>query len=198
MPIRFLKGDGYSWIDTGIKPTNKTRLYIPKAYWGDDTQWSSYSTDAGISYTDNGSTGDNGFGFNLWGQNLYIGFGGYTSPGSVAKNVMYSFDMNKGAWRVTRSNGADWSGTMSGNPQPTTTLALFGWRRSGNTPYLSRMYKDEAYIYTDDVLTKHFVPCTNKNGMVDLVNMVFHPNQGTGTFGEAYTRNGQPWTPSTP
>lgn len=53
--------------------------------------------------------------------------------------------------------------------------------------------------YRNGVLIHQFAPivCTTKNGMIDLVNMEFHPNQGTGHFTDAYTlQDGvTPWTP---
>ena len=185
--VRYMKGDGNSWIDTGIKPRNTTRLHILRAYWGDDTVFTDYDKNAGISYTDNGSTGSQGWGFNLWGTSLYVGFGNYTSPGSVSKNKIYEFDMNKGAWSVKEDGVSKWSGTMSGSPTPSYNLLLFGWMRNGNVPYRSKMYKDRAQMYENDVMVRDFVPFISRTqgmGMMDLVNGVFHPNMGTGQFTE--------------
>ena len=185
--IRFLKGDGNSWIDTGIKPRNTTRLHILRAYWGDDTVYTDYATNAGIAYTDNGSTGNQGWGFNLWGTSLYVGFGNYTNPGSVSKNKIYEFDMNKGAWSIKEDGVSKWSGTMSGSPTPSYNLLLFGWMRNGNVPYRSKMYKDRAQIYESDGMVRDFVPfvSTTRNGMLDIHDLehpTFYPNQGTGAF----------------
>ena len=53
--------------------------------------------------------------------------------------------------------------------------------------------------YRNGVLIHQFAPivCATKNGMIDIVNMEFHPNQGTGHFTDAYTlQDGvTPWYP---
>lgn len=187
---RWLKGDGNAYIDTGIAPRSNHRLHIPHLYWDDDTNFTDYDRNAGLAYTDNGSTGNQGWGFNLWGDTLYVGFGNYATAGKVAKNKVYDFDLDKGAWKVQEQGGATMQGTLNGTPTPTYNLVLFGWMRNGNVPYRSKMLADRGEIYEDGVLLRDFIPHLHggEAGMLDLVSLDFYPNANTeGAFTIALT-----------
>lgn len=63
---------------------------------------------------------------------------------------------------------------------------LFATNTSGNVEHAGgslKMYY--CKIWNGDSLIRHFVPCTNSNGVAglfDLMNQTFYVNQGTGTF----------------
>ena len=185
--MRWLKSDGFAYIDTGFKPTLNTCLHI-KGYWGDDTIFNDYNTNAGLAYTDNGATGNNGFGFNLWGDTLYVGYGGFDTVGSVKKNVIYEFVLDKGDYSV-KSAEVERKGVLSANSlSPNSNLLIFAWARSGGVPYKSKMYMSNVELNDDTSI--HLVPCHHDNqaGMLDIISGTFYPNANTqGSFTIALT-----------
>ena len=71
----------------------------------------------------------------------------------------------------------------------TTSMILFGCPNYGNTVTPISAYNMKVYrlkLYENDVLVREYVPCyrvsDNKIGLYELVNNVFYPNNGTGTF----------------
>jgi hypothetical protein len=133
-----------------------------------------------LAYTDNGSTGNNGFGFNLWGDTLYVGYGGFGTVGSVKKNVIYEFVLDKGDYSVNSAEGEK-KGVLSANSlSPNSNLLVFAWARSGSVQYKSKMYISNVEL-NDDNTQLHLAPFirNGENGMLDIISGTFHPNANT-------------------
>lgn len=192
MPIRWLVSDGTSWIDTGIKNIDKD--YTAKfKYKGPfsvgtriDNTWQTYRSYRIGSTTPTSARAD-------WP------IGNTTQNLSWSEALLYDMEVSKGLLKV---NGAIiYSGSVSSAVCPDYTYYVFAMNNFGSMAgcYEGQHFANHELIYKGTSV-QNLVPFVSqtRDGMIDLVNMEFHPNQGTGHFTVAYTRNGQPWTPSTP
>ena len=194
MPIRWLVSDGASWIDTGIKN-------IDKDYTAKFKYKGPFSVGTRID--------------NTWQTNrsYYIGNTTPTSAradwpiGNTTQNLswseasLYDMEVSKGLLKV---NGAIiYSGSVSSAVCPDYTYYVFAINNFGSMSgcYEGQHFANHELIYKGTSV-QNLVPFVSptRNGMVDLVAGVFHPNQGTGHFTDAYTlQDGVThWTPSTP
>ena len=200
MPKRMLVGDGASWIDSGFKPNQNTRvvmsLYFPftsstlyQYAFGARTAW----IDSMFTYTLNNE--HNGTCQLEYGT-VFIEISSY---GQI-RNKYITIDFNKNVVKTIVGSDTATYTFSAATFQTQQNLYLF----TVNGSRMSTINSDTAKIYNSDgTLVRDFVPFIGRtmgDGMIDLVNMEFHPNQGTGHFTDAYTlQDGvTPWTPSTP
>ena len=71
----------------------------------------------------------------------------------------------------------------------TTSMILFGVSFDGISPTPISAYNMKVYrlkLYEDSILMREYVPCyresDNEIGLYELVNKVFYPNNGAGSF----------------
>ena len=178
--LESLTSDGNAYIDTGFKPTNKTKI---------DITFSTSTTQHFLFGSRKGTTGDDQQRFAM-----YIAESSDTvklNPqfaNSNYPNVSPVLSTNTKFNVVMDSAGVKLDGTLVQVFTSETfigeyNLVLFGNNTAGtiataeNTIYSTK-------IYEDGVLVRYYIP-DNYNGtlgMYDLVNNVFYPNAGTGTF----------------
>lgn len=198
MPKRMLVGDGASWIDSGFNPNQNTRvvmsLYFPftsstlyQYAFGARTAWQ----DSMFTYTLNNEL--NGRSQLEYGTNfIEIAY-------SQIRNKYITIDFNKNVVKTIVGSDTATYTFSAATFQAYQNLYLF----TVNASRMSTINSDTAKIYNSDgTLVRDFVPFIGRtmgDGMIDLVNMEFHPNQGTGHFTDAYTlQDGvTPWTPIT-
>ncbi len=169
--LRYIENSGDAYISTGItidsintKVEYKLKVSQPQEYSGQDgfiIGWSSNNTYQGLNlYNDND-------------VDQWKNYGDEVHLHPFACDIDYEFDL-------TQYNGTI-SGTVNGSPlsnnasyviNDSCTLYLFkSYFTGGAYPYRGRLYY--CKIYVNDVLTRDFIPCYNKNtgdvGLYDLV-----------------------------
>ena len=196
MPKREIYGDRTAYLVTNIKSSSALRYEVeltPAQTSGSETVFS-------------GGVG--------WG-NKYIQFGGI--PGGTT--LWRAYGNTTGSSSVNWQPG-DWAtaivdegkfykdstllATLSYTDFETDNkMALWCAYRSGTASEKSaggfRSFK--AISKADGSVVGHLIPCKHngENGMYDIEGMTWHGNSASsGAFTINYTRNGQPWTPSTP
>ena len=179
MPERWLLSDGASWIDTGIEACGDTiiraKCYAESKVLGCDAAFLSKQFKLTI--------GSSGARYGLSAHSAY-NYGGQITE----------LNLNKNNWYV---NGVLLNSFTYQDYNVGYNIPLFTTARGGVADPPDDTAKFVyAEVYRKNGTKIYLVPCTNKNGMVDLENMEFYPNQGSGQFLETYLLNGQPWTPA--
>lgn len=168
--LEYIESTGTQYIDTGIQPTQNTRIDLKVS----TTQTGSHTmAGSDISWTGNGFSIGVGFAHygtetaNISGMN-----DGNVHEISLDKNVL-SVD---GEVKHTFS-----SQTFS----VSYNLVLFANNRSGSISEMSEANWYPCKIYQNGILVQDLQPCINASGEVGLYDLVygtFYPNAGTGDF----------------
>ena len=193
--VEYIQSSGTQYINTGYIPTindsietkflteastSDTNLYGSR--YPDFTIWINTSTNKGIAvhypYSES-STRDTGW---VYKEDII------TNPVKLAITPKYIYvnDELKYTFTDTRTS---YTGTLN--------AYLFAKNQNG---YVNAAGKFKIYyfkIWSGDNLVRYFIPCSRDSdsaiGMYDVVNNVFYPNSGTGTF-----TKGSNVTPPTP
>lgn len=194
MPIRWLVSDGASWIDSGYNVKSNT--------WFKGRFITTRRDAARLSGAIflNGSNGSLQIG-NTSGLKLYSGFGTLQQGSDIVVNRVYDFEITNTRASVTWDGGSFVHSYSAISVTNNVSLTMFARNRGTDVDCLCYWYSP-FFEYGDNSESHKVVPFVSqtRDGMVDLVAGVFHPNQGTGHFTDAYTlQDGvTPWTPSTP
>ena len=117
----------------------------------------------------------------------------YSAGGSI-EAFWITDDIKTNKNTIIMQNGRIDYGTIgrdltSKTSNQTSSMILFGAPNNENTVDLFSAYNMKVYrlkLYENDVLVREYVPCyrvsDNEIGLYELVNNVFYPNNGTGTF----------------
>ena len=191
MPIRWRVGDGASYILTEYYPTSNFKAVAKIKTL--DTLPIYFVFAAANTYDE-----QNGYLLARSGQyeSWYWTIGGAfinNNQYHINTNTVYNIEMIRTRVII---NGKNFS--VSGNTfTPTYKLAIMAL--SGGEYMAKNLGYSEHKNYEGDQLVIHLIPfkSATREGMIDLVNATFHPNQGTGHFTDAYTlQDGvTPWTP---
>lgn len=166
--IEYLEGDGNSYIDTGFKPNQDTRVVATGQMANPLTTLAVYGC------TINGSTGFYGC-FISTGGALY---GRYNGQALQINNIVsagadFCVDQNK--------NAIDYNGNTISVDYATfsaeNTLAIFASNDGSGISYIGKLKISSVKIYDNGVLVRDFIPCTNPDGISglwDSVNDVFY------------------------
>lgn len=189
MPIRWLVGDGASLIDLGIKLGTGSKTLAAFKYITNPVNNKSLLAGVNVQQIH-------------YNQYLYYQYQGtWNSTGmSLAKDTEYEIETSlmQGSQYIKVNGVIKKTTTSGGTQEPTTNTCIFSYSPEGTGTEVTCKF---AKAWLNGELVRDMVPFIGRtmgDGMIDLADMNFHENKGTGTFGEAYTRNGQPWTPSTP
>ena len=201
MPIRWLVGDGTAYINTGIIMTNLSHIFEVTCRWN-GTNASAFQTIFGFM-----AGGDNvpRLGLHQYSGNMMFGTNSTNTTGYTVDKVARDYIYNATTGNVSRRtvNGGNYSSIGNAGTDSSrfsaNTLPIFLFARNyggHNNGYVG----DVARFKDNDSINLIPFKSATREGMVDLVNAAFHPNQGTGHFTDAYTlQDGvTPWTPSTP
>ena len=116
----------------------------------------------------------------------------YVTGSAEEFNITDDIRTNKN--KIVMENGKITYGTAGRNitsksNDQTTSMILFGFSNYGNTPVPISAYNMKVYrlkLYENDSLVREYVPCyresDNEIGLYELVNKVFYPNNGAGSF----------------
>ena len=190
MPIRWLVGDGNSWIDSGVLLDGHDKIEFE---FRDMQMKDSQQALFGLRQT---GVGDISLRQSKYASN-YI-YDWYYSSGTASTYTT----LNVTGAKVTIDGGVAKIATntitrTTLNLGFTNTFWLFALNANGSVG-IPAIFSMNHFIDEGKCNLVPFVSQT-RDGMIDLVNMEFHPNQGTGHFTDAYTLpDGTPWTPSTP
>lgn len=188
--VEYIESDGTQYIDTNVYADNNTGINIDFSaleylarenanqftcfVFGGESNWinSSFDFQAGV----------HGLVYNtkrLGSEYNTVTLSNKNTDKHTLKifNGRYYFD-GQFQYNLTEFNTTNWKSD--------TSIILFGVKRAGAIQRLdsSRIYG--CQLYDGEELIRDFVPCYRKSdnviGMYDLINDVFYPNEGTGTF----------------
>lgn len=169
--VEYIEATGTQYIDTGVKPTDKTRLV-----------WT-LSNVTGNTYAAILTAPRYGI-YVLTTGRIDMAFGDTGYTGSVLTGVTFPAAISIENGKVT-ANGVEATFTEQAEFTNARTLPLFGSNNAGTvTPY-GTAYLHACRIYDAGVLVRDYIPCTNSSGaggLYDLVTDTFYANAGTGTF----------------
>lgn len=179
-PLKYVKSTGAQAINTGVKPTLDTRLWVQGFYLQGNGSFYPLMGSSNPSCMVFGYAGVGGnTGFCSFGNQIdktipaYLPAGAELPVITIAKNGATMSVEDVGAWSVSFTATA-----MSGNAN--TEIYLFA---RGNSGTYERQCKGQIYrakIYNGDDLIRDFVPAKrnadNEIGMYDMVNDVFYTN----------------------
>jgi hypothetical protein len=180
---RWLVGDGESWIMTGVNASLTTGIEVKFKLLSLDNNHST------ICLIDK-SSGNEAFGLAFWDKKWVYNYGNYNFQDTAKLDVLYHYKQLGGNIQMVASDGYSVSIQKTASkiidaeipfPNQNRNLQVSNFAAVLETPFFR--------IYDRETIIKDFVPFVSptRNGMLDLVNMEFHPNQGTGSFTIAIT-----------
>lgn len=186
-PIEYIQTSGTQYIDSGIYPTNSTRI-ITKL---DFNAISSSTT----NYVFGGATGSKNAALELGSvsNKLRFCFAGTENIYDFPSTKPFNIDIDGNS--IIINDGI--KNTVSSATFTSTHTLYIGDTNRANAAYrpISSIKIYNFKIYNGNTLVRDFIPIktiTNAYGLWDKVNKVFYPNAGTGTFtgGSAVTLSG--------
>ena len=194
MPIRFLINDGASWVDSNIIADSNSYLYIK--FRCSEVGNNVFSS---VSYSDSGAN-SRAFGLGSWDLKYLANYGNYRffSKDTVAGETL-EYTQNKGAIILDWGSGRE-TKNLSASFTCASSMIVPGISRNGTKKSVGAKGANiNVFNLRSGDNEVYLVPfiSTTRDGMIDLVNMEFYPNQGTGHFTDTYTlQDGvTPWTP---
>lgn len=168
--IEYLESDGNSYIDTGFKPNQDTRVVM-------DVELNSQSSYPKVLFGARNGSATSDASFIVWAitaNGFRTDFGSESLVTTVAPTGRFVIDKNK---NVTSFNGIEYT-----NPaymfQCDYNIGLFTQIDvDGPDDRLSTAKLYSCRIYNNGVLVRDFIPCTNPDGIEglwDSVNDVFY------------------------
>ena len=175
--VDYIQSSGTQYIDTGHYPSsNNDELEIQASYVGGNTTSCLFGAFADGSYYQlNKTTTANQFRLITRIGDVFYTFEDYSSKHKylLDGNVLY----------IDGTETITGSGTVNFGSQ---TLYLFARNYNGTAGQFGSWRLYSCKIRTNGSLVCYFIPCyrnsDNAVGLYDLVNNVFHANQGTGAF----------------
>ena len=183
--LGYIQNTGDSYIDTGITPSENTGINVVYEYPSLD------NSSAGITGTYIGSGKGTLFVSSVSGSlgstKIIVNHRGGTKQTSsnIAVDTEYTAKINWLNDGIIDINGA--TSTQGSDAVNTTELRIFSRYNSTNSTWAYSHAKVKRYQVSDGTsIVRDFVPARRKPdnsiGMLDMVNKVFYPNAGTGTF----------------
>ena len=193
--LEYIQGSGTQKINTGLKPTQNTRIVM-------DTEVTDVGTDPVSSYFF-GSIGSNsgGYGFEAYiysdgtaaqNQLFFTKYSGtYASnPSSLAPGDRITIDLNKNIHSVTKSDGTQvfLHGYSASNFTSRINLYLFSLERwlNPSQPFQGNNKLFSCRVYENGSLLRDFIPSRRRTdgaiGLYDKIDGQFYANAGAGVF----------------
>lgn len=176
--VGYIASTGTQYIDTGIKPTNLTK--VETAFM--------QSSQTGYLYGSRTSSSSND-------AHAFIIQYGSVYPQFDEQQKVVTSSYNKTGIKYILKNSQDGAyindelikSYAESSFSSDYSMFLFALNQSNSVE--ERLFKGRIYyckIFEDGILVRRFVPCYRKSngeiGMYDLVNNVFYTNKGSGTF----------------
>lgn len=171
--VEYIQSSGTQYIDTGFKPTAKTKIVADVEF-----------TQKGSGYYSGYYISPSWFSFGVNSQfEFYMGNTYALGPTAHTNRVTITMD----AANKTASVGSDsYAISYSSFTTASYTMPIFAMRRDASTiANHARMKLYSFKIYDNGTLIRDFVPCKNASGTIglyDMANNKFYANAGTGTF----------------
>lgn len=184
--VEYIENNGNIYFDTGVVPTNKTKLEMELAYVsGNNNNWIC------LWGSRTNSTATNFFCLYINQNSLilspnYAGFDpGTNSTATLVRNQKHQIIQDKGQFYLdgVLQPTASTTNTLSGATRP---IYLFTNNNQGSPQYRNldmKLYR--CKFYEDGILIRDFVPCYNSSntiGLYDLVNDVFYEKLDSGSL----------------
>lgn len=180
--LEYIESSGTQYIDTGIKPTQDTRVITEIEFGVNNPEIkcifgtrNSNSSTATLSYAlfsmNAGTTARSDY------------FGSSISKTFDFLGQHFEIDKNKKTCRI----GSETITNAAKTGQASLNLYLFTLNNAGsvNSAFNSTMKLYSCQVYNGETLVRNFIPCINPEGDVglfDAVGLSFYGNLGTGKF----------------
>ena len=178
-----IESTGTQWINTNYKPTGNTKLEIvfQLVQTSFDATWGN-----GVSFVEF-SNGGNRFGINVApSSGINVLCGGKTAIGTIPTDTNWHRIIINDEGKNYIDGNLIGTNVFTGTSSYNLPIFVNSWG-GGNTRYIAM--KLSEYKLTDTVtgnLIRNFVPVMRQGGLevglLDLVEMKFYPNSGTGNF----------------
>lgn len=178
--LEYIESTGTEYIDTGVKPTQNTRVITKIANAPATTEQQLFGSRSGTSSSDRFlflAAGDTKkYRNDFYNNNINI---------DSAFNFPYTFIVDKNKENLYLNGklaGTNTAGTFTG----AYNMFIFAANTAGTANKCQAGTQFYYFkIYENNTLVKYFIPVKNSSdalGMYDLVNNQFHANLGTGSF----------------
>ena len=181
--IRRFICDGQSYIKTGI-------ISSPQCGFEGDAIYADVSnTQPGYCYV-YASGVTQVFGVTFWNSKWGVGYGSSANGPTLSTNVEYQIKNQMGDVKITGTDGTNYTYTFGSTTNIVDEELFFpASHQKGTTPSKNPKLKGKHFkCYNNGALVRDFVLCKNPNGadygLLDIVNAVWYPNQGSGSFGK--------------
>lgn len=169
--LEYIEGDGSAYIDTGINPTNNTKIYFKV----DATDGNSYAATWGGGYR---------FGLYVVSEgriDIAFGSSGYLSQAITGLSFPTTITMENA---LLSAGGQTYSFTSQSSFTVTNTLPLFAVNNNGAlTKTVGKCYF--CHLYESGAPVALFTPVETAEGKIGLYDPItgeFYGNAGTGAF----------------
>lgn len=176
--LAFLESDGLSYIDTGFKPNQDTRVVM-------DAKFDSVSTtvQSAMFGSRNANTNQLWWYWRYNNSQFAFRYGSSSTNNLVANDVLtrHIFDANKNVFSVSDISVVAASATF----ESAYTAYIFAVNNAGDAEYPCSYKLYNCKIYDNDILIRDYIPKTDSTGvptLFDKVTQTYFYNQGTGTF----------------
>ena len=178
--LAYLQGDGNSYIDTGYKPSNNTKIDITISF--------ASIANGHIFGSRMTNTGGGGFAVATISNVFAFDYNGNRVSGiSPTVGTVYRIVKNGAENQISYGTTVNTYSNSASTFSVDATMALFGINTAGTITSSAASIKIySAKIWNDGTLVRDFVPARRESdgvlGMYDLANGQFYTNAGTGTF----------------
>lgn len=174
----YLESTGTQYINTGINPTQNTKMELDVAFLG-----SSGTNVAGVRNTSADTT--NRFGIISFGSANKLGafFGAASVQGAAFDQARHSYALDSSALIM---DGTSYAVTSGGTFACTYPITLGAWNNGANGVECNSARIYACKLHDNGTLVRDFVPCYRKSdnvpGLWDKVENRFFMNAGSGSF----------------
>lgn len=176
--VEYLESTGTQYINTGVNPTQNTKMELDAAFLG-----SAGTNVAGVRNASSDTT--NRFGIISFGSANKLGafFGAASVQGAAFDQARHSYTLDSSALIM---DGASYAVTSGGTFACTYPITLGAWNNGANGVECNSARIYSCKLYENGEMVRNFVPCYRKSdnvpGLWDKVENRFFMNAGTGSF----------------
>ena len=180
---RWIQGDGLSWINTGYIPTKDTQVNM-KVIFPNNVAYDGSNAVNGVRYPDQNESRFYAATFASGGRFRAV-LGGSELNSTIQYSVVYDTIFNEYGTHKSYINGQS-IGTHNANAYIQATAPFYiSTANVGTGVNWNGRFKFAQVELIESASIRNFIPYkhpTQGNGMLDLVNLVFYQNAGSGSF----------------
>lgn len=176
--VEYLESTGTQYVNTGINPTQNTKMELDAAFLG-----SAGTNVAGVRNASSDTT--NRFGVISFGSANKLGafFGAASVQGAAFDQARHSYTLDSSALIM---DGTSYAVTSGGTFACTYPITLGAWNNGANGVECNSARIYSCKLYENGEMVRNFVPCYRKSdnvpGLWDKVENRFYTNAGSGSF----------------